>query len=120
MSQLTFTKRNNIISVSLEGNHIGSASYIKYDDDTALIQYIYVENYETNLNNFRELVSYVEACIKESGFHHVYLLADEEDLSIYFDLGYLRAVKEPDLQILTKLLGVTLTNFVSLIKHLNH
>ncbi len=120
MTQLTFTKRNNIISVSLEGNHIGSTSYIKYDDDTALIQYIYVENFETNLNYFRELVSYVEACIKESGFQHVYLLADEQDLSVYFDLGYLRAVKEPDLQILTKLLGVTLTNFVSLIKHLNN
>lgn len=118
MAALTFSKRNNIISATLDNEHIGSASYVKYSDDTALIQYIYIENFDTNLGYFKELLNYVEICITDLGFKHIYLLADEQDQAIYFDLGYLRAVKKPDPVILKDLLGVELTNFVPLIKHI--
>lgn len=119
MGNISFLKRNQLLSVKQDDEHRGSASYVQYDEKIALIQYLFVENVESHLDVFEALVKYVETCILEDGYQLIYLLADEEDFNLYFRLGYQKSTQTIDQETLKRLLGVELQKYTLLTKKMS-
>lgn len=119
MANITFSKKNQIVLVSLDRTHIGSASYVRYNDTTALVQYLYIENMTSHLDVLEAFLFYLESCIHKENYQSILLLVEDEEVSLFFSYGYLRYVQPIEKDYLKQLLGVSLMSFVALVKHLN-